>query len=261
MKNNLIFNNGASFALCSSDALDAPRMPGWRQWHVTATNADAVAALESGLVGREYESITGRDDAGQTITETMREDLSGYVVPGSVCDHMDGTVTIFARRKTALEMEQTVRQTYADSLDELGVDLSNPVESAAARVADIRVLTATADLTNEPKVIIDMPPNFCVEWNPGTTYRQGQLVSYNAVKYLILQTVTAQDHQRPDMANGAMLAVYKPYQGRERYTWLYGEYTEVGFTRYEDEVLYRCIADPNANIYPPSQVPACWEVV
>lgn len=134
-------------------------------------------------------------------------------------------------------------------------------ESTKKRLECIRVLTATADLTNEPKVIVDMPPNFCVEWEPGHTYKQGQLVSYNAVKYLILQTVTAQDHQRPDMANGAMLAVYKPYQGRERYTWLYGEYCEVGFTRYEDADLYYCKADPGANIYPPSQVPACWDKI
>lgn len=261
MKNNLIFNNGASFALCPSDALDAPRMPGWRHWHVTATNADAVAALASGIAAREYESVTGSDEEGQPITELLREDLSAYVVPGSVCDHMDGTVTIFARKMTALELEQTARQTYADSLYELGVDLEHPAESTAARVADIRVLTATADLTEKPDVIINMPPSFCDEWKPGMELKKGRLVEYNAVKYLLVNDVIAQEHYPPNMPNGAMLSVYKPFQGKYNYTWVYGEYIEVGCTRYEDEKLYRAIQDPGANIYPPSQVPAVWEVV
>jgi hypothetical protein len=261
MENKLFFNNGASFALFPVDALDAPRMPGWRHWHVTATNADAVAALESGLYGREYESITGRDEEGNAIVETMREDLSGYVVPGSVCDHMDGTVTIFARKMTALEQEQNARQVYADSLYELGVDLEHPAESTAARVADIRALTATADLTEKSDVIINMPPSFCDEWVPGMELKKGRLVELNAVKYLVVNDVTAQAHYPPDMPNGAMLSVYKPYQGKYNYTWLYGEYCEPGFTRYEDEKLYLCYQDPVANIYPPSQNPNCWKVV
>lgn len=261
MKNNLIFNNGASFALCRTDALDAPRMPGWRQWHVTATNADAVAALNSGLVGREYESVTGRDEAGNLITETMREDLSANTVSGLVCDHRDGTVTVFARRPTELERTSAERQVYADSLYELGVDLEHPAESTAARVADIRALTATADLTEKQDVIINMPPSFCDEWKPGMELKKGRLVELNAVKYLVVNDVTAQAHYPPDMPNGAMLSVYKPYQGKYNYTWLYGEYCEPGFTRYEDEKLYLCYQDPVANIYPPSQNPNCWKVV
>lgn len=263
MTNNLIFTNGTTLPICPADAADTPRMmgSGWRQWHVEATNADAAAALDSGVVRREYESVTGVDEEGNTVTEILTEDLSSYVVPGSVVDHRDGTVTIFARRMSELEREQTARMVYADSLDALGVDLASPAESVEKRLEGIRELTASADLTDKHAVIVDMPPNFCVEWKPGSTYKQGQLVSYYAVKYLILQTVTAQEHQPPNMPNGAMLAIYKPYQGRERYTWLYGEYTEVGFTRYEDEKLYLCTSNPGANIYPPSQVPACWTVV
>lgn len=260
MKNNLIFNNGASFPLCRTDATDVPRMIGWRMWHIEATNDDAVAALNSGLVGREYESVTGRDEAGNPITETMREDLSANTVSGLVCDHRDGTVTVFARRPTELERTSAERQAYADSLDILGVDTANIEASTETRISGIRELTSTADLTGKDSVIVNMPPNFCVEWTPGTTYRQGQLVSYQAVKYLLLQTATAQSHQPPNMPNGAMLSIYKPYQGREHYTWLYGEYTEVGFTRYDGAELYVCIQDPGANIYPPSQVPACWTV-
>lgn len=261
MKNNLIFTNGATFALCDIDAADAPRMPGWRQWHITAAHADAVAALTSGIVAREYESVTGTDDEGQPVTELLREDLSGYTVPGSICDHMDGTVTLYARRQSELERTQSERQLYADSLDALGVDTADTVASTEARLDGIRELTASADLTDKHKTIVGMPPRFCDEWTPGMELKKGRLVELNAVKYLVVNDVTAQAHYPPDMPNGAMLSVYKPYQGKYNYTWVYGEYCEVGFTRYEDEVLYRCIADPNANIYPPSQVPACWEVV
>lgn len=253
MKNNLAFNNGASFALCSADALDAPRMPGWRQWHVTATNADAVAALASGIAGREYESVTGTDDEGNPITETMREDLSAYVVPGSVCDHMDGTVTIFARQRT--ELERTSAACAA-----LGVDASDPA-SADERLAEIQSLAAHANMTGEDKAIVNMPVSYATPWEDGLRFGVGRLLSYEGIKYLTLQEATAQAHYPPNMPNGAMLSVYKPYQGKHGYNWLYGEYCEVGFTRYEGEKLYSAIQDPGANIFPPSQVPAVWEVV
>lgn len=58
-----------------------------------------------------------------------------------------------------------------------------------------------------------------------------------------------------------MLAIYQPYQGKQGYQWVYGEYTEIGFTRYHNGVLYKAVQDPNANIYSPDQVPAIWEVV
>ena len=263
MTNNLIFTKGTTLPICDIDAADAPRMMGggWRQWHVASTCADAAAALASGVVRREYESITGVDDDGNPVTEVLTEDLSAYTVPGSVCDHMDGTCTVFARRQSELEREKDANRLYAVSLDTLGVDPGDAAASTEARLADIRALSAHADMTGEDKTIVDLPPLYCAPWEPGMELKQGQLVEHNAVKYLLLQNTTAMAHYPPNMPDGAMLSVYKPYQGRERYTWLYGEYIEVGFTRYEDEKLYICTSDPGANIYPPSQVPACWEVV
>lgn len=140
--------------------------------------------------------------------------------------------------------------------------MRNDILTQAQAIRDaMSTVTASADLTDKHKTIVDIPLNFCVEWTAGVTYKQGRLVTHNAVKYLILQTVTAQLHYPPDMPDGAMLAIYKPYQGREWYPWLYGEYTEVGFTRYDGADLYVCIQDPGANIYPPSQVPSCWEIL
>lgn len=263
MTNNLIFNNGATLPICPADAADAPRMMGggWRQWHVEGTCADAAAALESGVVRREYESVTGVDEDGNPLTEVLVEDISAYVVPGSVCDHMDGTCTVFARRQTELEREKDANRVYAESLNVLGVDTDDTAASTEARLSDIWALSSHADMTGEDKAIVDMPPMYCARWEPGMELKQGQLVEHNAVKYLLLQNTTAMAHYPPDMPDGAMLSVYKPYQGREHYTWLYGEYIEVGFTRYEGAVLYRAYQDPGANIFPPSQVPACWEVV
>lgn len=263
MTNKLIFNNGTALPICPADAADAPRMMGggWRQWHVAATCADAAAALASGVVRREYDSVTGVDDDGNPVTEVLVEDLSSYTVPGSVCDHMDGTCTVFARRQTELEREKDANRLYAVSLDTLGVDPADAATSTEARLADIRALSAHADMTGEDKTIVDMPPMYCPEWVPGMELRQGQLVEHNAVKYLLLQNTAAMAHYPPDMPNGAMLSIYKPYQGRERYTWLYGEYIEVGFTRYEGAVLYRAYRDPGANIFPPSKTPESWEVV
>ena len=63
------------------------------------------------------------------------------------------------------------------------------------------------------------------------------------------------------MPNGAMLSIYKPYQGKYGYNWMYGEYCEVGFTRYDGVELYECTSDPLANVNPPSQVPSCWKLI
>lgn len=255
MTNNLIFTNGATLPICPTQAADTPRMMGggWRQWHVEATCANAAAALASGLARREYESITGVDEDGNPVTEVLVEDLSAYVVPGSVCDHMDGTCTVFARRES--ELERTSAACAA-----LGVDANDPA-SAPARLADIQTLAAHADMTGEDETIIDMPAEYCPEWVDGMALKAGQPVRYKGIKYLVQQPVSAQAHYPPDMPDGAMLSIYKPYQGKHGYEWLYGEYCEVGFTRYDGGVLYVAVQAPGANIFRPSEVPAVWEVV
>lgn len=253
MTNNLIFNDGSVFALCPYEAPNAPRMSApWRGWHMEDPSEAATDALASGLSHREYESVTGTDDEGNPVTEVLTEDLSRYIIGGSVCDHLDGTVTVWARPQT--EAERT-----ADACEVLGVDTSDP-GSAAARLGEIQTLAAKADMTGEDAVIVDLPPDYCPEWAAGSHYDTGKLRRYGNVKYLVMQGVDALEAYPPNMPDGAMLAIYKPYQGRYGYDWLYGEYTEVGFTRYENGVLYVCTGDPGANIYPPNQVPACWEV-
>lgn len=134
-------------------------------------------------------------------------------------------------------------------------------EITKKRIAEIQTIVGKADLTGENKTIVDLPAQYAPEWTPGTTYAAGRVVTHNGIKYLVTNSVTAQEHYPPDMENGAMLAVYKPYQRPYDCDWMYGEYCEVGYTRWDDGVLYRAIQDPGANIYAPSQVPAVWEVV
>ncbi len=231
MTNNLIFKNGAVCAVCDTAAENAPNMlgGGWRGFHIVGVCADVTAAIKSGLSYREYESYVD-----EITTEILREDLTSYSVSGSVVDHMDSTVTVWVRECTELEL------------------VEEDLEAVAA-------VAAKADLTGENALILDMPTDHCAAWKVGETYKTGFLRSYDGVKYLIMQPVTAAEHQPPDMPNGAMLAVNKPYQGREGYAWIYGEYCEAGFTRYEGDVLYRAKSDPGANIFPPSQVPAVWD--
>lgn len=133
-------------------------------------------------------------------------------------------------------------------------------EITKKRIAEIQTIVGKADLTGENKTIVDLPAQYAPEWAPGTTYAAGRVVTHNGIKYLVVNSVTAQDHNPPDMENGAMLAVYKPYQRPYDCNWMYGEYCEVGYTRWDGGVLYRAIQDPGANIYAPSQVPAVWAV-
>lgn len=261
MLNNLIFANGATFPLNMTDAAEAPRMPGFRGWRIEAAHADAVAALENGIVAREYESIMGVDEDGNDVVELLREDLNGYVVPGGVHDHMDGTVTVWARQRSETETAKAERDEFADGLMALGVDTVGVAESVAKRLENIREIVGNADMTEKHSTIVDMPPMYCEEWKAGAEYKKGRVVEFNAVKYLLIQNTVAQAHYPPDMPNGAMLSIYKPYQGKERYTWLYGEYIEEGWTRYDGADLYRCYNDPGVNVNPPHLTPAHWEKV
>lgn len=261
MQNNLIFGNGAALPIRET-AANAPRMgAGFRDWRVEAAHADAVEALGSGIVAREYESIMGVDEDGNDVVELLREDLSVYVVPGGVHDHMDGTVTVWARQRSETETAKAERDEFADGLMALGVDTVGVAESVEKRLKNIREIVGNADMTEKHSTIVDMPPMYCEEWTPGAEYKKGRLVALNAVKYLLIQNTVAQAHYPPDMPNGAMLSIYKPYQGKERYTWLYGEYIEKGWTRYDGADLYRCYNDPGVNVNPPHLTPAHWEKV
>lgn len=107
--------------------------------------------------------------------------------------------------------------------------------------------------------ILDMPTGYVPEWVAGKQYAAKNLCLHNGVKYLVMQPVTAQAHQPPNMPNGVMLAIYKPYRDSGRYPWLYGEYCERGFERSDVGYWWRLTAaDAGANIYPPSVVPAIW---
>lgn len=125
MTNNLIFSSGASLSICPTQVANAPRMVGggWRWWHVNASCADAVTALESGIARREYESITGADEEDNPTTEVLTEDLSAYTVGGCVVDHRDGTSTIWARKETELERVNRLNAEYAENLAALGVEV------------------------------------------------------------------------------------------------------------------------------------------
>lgn len=133
-------------------------------------------------------------------------------------------------------------------------------ESTKKRLAEIQTVMGKADLTGEDKTIVELPAQYAPDWTPGETYAAGRVVAYKGIKYLIINGITAQAHYPPDMENGAMLAAYKPYQQPYDCEWMYGEYCEIGYTRWDGGVLYRAFADPGANIYRPSMVPAVWEV-
>ncbi len=125
----------------------------------------------------------------------------------------------------------------------------------------IKTLTAKADLTDQSEAILDLPTQYVPNWIDyvGSTLSAGTLVAYGGIKYLVIQSVTPIASQTPDMTG--MLAIYKPYQGKYDYDWIYGEYSEVGFTRYYNEKLYTAIQGPGANIYSPDLVPSIWEEV
>ncbi len=109
--------------------------------------------------------------------------------------------------------------------------------------------------------ILDIPYKLIDDWVPGRTYKSGQLVLKDGVKYLVLQdNITAMAHQPPDLPDGAMLAVYKPFRDVTGvYEWLYGEYCPKNCKRTWGGKLYIVKqTEAGANIFPPPMLPAIW---
>lgn len=78
----------------------------WRRLHVAGAYEDIKAAFVDGAQYRqEYESET-IDENGQTVTETMTQDLSEYCVAGDIVDLRDGTFLVYMGKKTDTELMQ-----------------------------------------------------------------------------------------------------------------------------------------------------------
>ncbi len=140
------------------------------------------------------------------------------------------------------------------------------IVSYSQRLKDLQKLSLLANLTNENELIVSLPNNCITKFEDviGKLLPIGTVVTYNNIKYLVMQSVTPIETQPPN-ATG-MLAIYKPYRDSDEYPWLYGEYVEIGWIRNvvneNDKIVrYRAIQDPNANIYSPEIVPNIWEVV
>ncbi|MFI3322862.1 MAG: hypothetical protein R3Y50_10145 [Rikenellaceae bacterium] len=118
--------------------------------------------------------------------------------------------------------------------------------------------TTFEEIESDIELMLDLPAQYVPQWSEyiGKELTKGSLVNHLGVKYLVIQTLTPIESQTPDSVG--MLAVYKPYQGKYGYQWVYGEYSEVGFTRYFEGKLYEAIQGPNANIYSPDLVSAIW---
>lgn len=139
------------------------------------------------------------------------------------------------------------------------------IVSYSQRLKDLQKLSLLANLTNENELIVSLPNNCITKFEDviGKLLPIGTVVTYNNIKYLVMQSVTPIETQPPN-ATG-MLALYKPYRDNNEYEWLYGEYVEVDWIRTvtteETTTRYKAIQDPNANIYSPELVPSVWEVV
>lgn len=129
------------------------------------------------------------------------------------------------------------------------------LKSKEIRLQEIRDLSqgnVTSDL------LVSVPTSYLPQWADviGTSLEANSLVALYDIKYLVLQKVTAQEHQAPN--SDGMLAIYKPYRTTGVYEWLYGEYCVKGDVRTVGDDSYEAIQDPGANIYSPELVPAVW---
>lgn len=128
------------------------------------------------------------------------------------------------------------------------------------RLTEIQELSLNATLTDKNDLLVSLPLNYVTDFNDliGTLVKQGAIIKYEDIKYLVMQSVTPIESQLP--SNTGMLAIYKPYREKGVYEWLYGEYCVIGDIRTYNGVTYVAVQDPNTNIYTPNLVPAIWQV-
>lgn len=89
------------------------------------------------------------------------------------------------------------------------IEVAAPQEEAVAilQAALLRAVAQDADLTDEQLVVVGRA-GFFDSWQPGQTYSANKRLSHDGITYVVMQEVTAQEHQPP--GGTGMLAVYRP---------------------------------------------------
>lgn len=75
------------------------------------------------------------------------------------------------------------------------------------QTAFLRAVAQDADLTDEQLAVVGRA-GFFDEWQPGEIYPANKRLSHDGITYVVMQEVTAQEHQPP--GGTGMLAVYRP---------------------------------------------------
>ncbi|MFR9496685.1 MAG: hypothetical protein SNG81_10015 [Rikenellaceae bacterium] len=140
---------------------------------------------------------------------------------------------------------------------ELNVSISKANETAT--IDKYKSLVDSVDFSTHLELAQDIPNTSVRSWESymGETLPIGKMVSYGGHNYVTTTAIQVIDAYTPDVA----INNFQPHQGKYCYTWIYGEYCEIGFTRYHNGVLYEAIQDPGANIYSPNLAPAIWNEV
>ena len=126
------------------------------------TSHSAAKAMFSGnkVYSYEWESQT-QDAKGKACTETLRQELTEYSVPGDLVDHRDGTVTAYMGKPTALEKAELVLET-ADRLATAAKEVANG-ERPAETLADVAAAYDDANKKHRPPA----PPGKDANAKPG----------------------------------------------------------------------------------------------
>lgn len=105
------FENGAEFALCGYPTAADAVLAGHKRNVLNVTVEGEHSAVKSAFNGQPWvihETEKFKDEDGKIVEVEHEYDKSIYTLVASICDNMDGTITVRVGR------ENTVEETLAD---------------------------------------------------------------------------------------------------------------------------------------------------
>jgi hypothetical protein len=113
--------------------------------------------------------------------------------------------------------------------------------------------------------ILRLPYTLFKKWESGKNYVVNEVLQYEGIKYFTIKAPNSNQNTIPP-SNQSMIDNYRPFTDVDDKEWIYGEYVENGFIRFEDGVAYKAkgITDPVYGFFnktAPSLATQNWEIV
>ena len=141
-------------------------------------------------------------------------------------------------------------------------DEKTKIDEMFAQMTEI--VQGTSFLQNRNR-LLKLPFTLFKKWEAGKSYVTNEVLQHNGIKYFTIKAPN-QNQNTIQPSEQSMIDNYRPFTDVDDKDWIYGEYVENGFIRFDNGVAYEAcnITDPVnvfKNLTRPAATAANWKKV